>query len=179
MASQYERQRELAPWYLFVAALLSSIVVILWRLYTHYLDNQIAGYYSSLIFCEKKLCIPDDLSMWGHFLRRFKDKCLSLRQEALSLCAEQRRRAVSDLVEDKRYGCRGHNTFNIIAFGFIFVVWALTLCLGCWHPIVLALSTIGLVLFLLIFVVIYKYAQRDPSSSDLQRAIDHDRSASK
>jgi hypothetical protein len=182
MASQSVQQRKWGPWYLFVAALLSSIVVILWRWYTQYLDNtMVDDAYPKIVFCECELKVNDLLTMWRHFVEKHTSKGSgsSKEKELMELSSTERMKFVSELSKHKRYGCRGHNTINLIAFLCLFVVWTVSLCLGYRNTILLVLSVFGLVLFLAILaVIVFNYGQLDPSSDDLKYAIDQVRSSS-
>jgi len=171
VASQYEKQRDLAPWYLFVAALLTSIVVILWRLYTHYLDNKIVKEYPWIFFYESKLDVPGcDLIKWKNFIEKYAGKDSDIWAKAKSLDAEQRRRFVSILAKRRRYGCRGHNGINLAALVYLIGVWILAIWLGMEiHQeafMALVVSVFSLV------AVVCAYGQQNPSEEDIRSAID-------
>jgi len=113
-------------WYIFIGAILSSISVFLWRWYTHYLDKQIMeDVYPSLAFYEAKLKIPEDLSTWAGVINKAlsKEKNHDTYLQAMLLRPDQRKNAVRYLIKEKCYGCRGHNTINIITIIYVTLVW--------------------------------------------------------
>lgn len=155
-------------WYLFVAALLSSIVIVLWRWYSHYLDKAIINIYPEIVKYEAKLGAKDE-GVWIYLIKNVLGK--SENQELKDLTEDQKKKFVEELVQRKQIGCRGHNTFDIIGLVCIVLMWIISVSLShCWQLGVW--STIGLfssVGFLgLIFCI---YRQKNPSDNDIKNAI--------
>jgi hypothetical protein len=168
------RQEKIGPWYLFIAAVLSSIVVILWRLYTQYLDHQIArGVYPKLVFCEHQLSIPEELNMWDEFLEKRKKQIGQLRTELEGMCAQQKHAFFSKLSGMRRSGDRGHKPFNSAALVYVLCVWTVSLYFCSCSQAVLYLSMIGLLVSSLVMAhIMWFYAQQKPCLKDLQGLID-------
>jgi hypothetical protein len=177
MASQYNQQRELSPWYLLVAAFLSSIVIILWRWYTHYLDNmRVNDAYSKIVFCEHELKVDDLLTMWRHFAKKHTSKGSgsTREKELMELSSTERMKFVSELSRHRRYGCRGHNTFNLIALVYMVVMWTVSMVGASYsHSALVAwLSLFGFFLSGLIFTLLFCfYFQKDPSETDIREIL--------
>lgn len=125
------------PNYLLAGAVLSSISVLMWRWYTLYLDKQIIDVYPSIAFYEAKLRIPDNLSTWAGVVNKAirkekshdsesncnsKNGNHSLYIQAMRLRPDQRKIAAQHLIDQKCYGCRGHNTINIVTLIYIFFI---------------------------------------------------------
>jgi hypothetical protein len=167
-------EQKVAPWYIFGAALLSSMVVILWRFRTHTLDNTIVNdAYPKIVFYEHKLKMPEELTQWAHFCRTYiSEKQEGLFDRLMELDGEDRRKIVLQLSKKRRYGCRGHNTINKVALGYLTFAWGMSIWSGLRSGEVLGFSmgglvcSVGVMAYLMTF-----YTQRDSSLDELKEAI--------
>jgi len=165
--------------YLLIATILSSIFLILWRWYAHYLDNAIAGLYANFIFCESSLGLPDDLGTVGNLLgmKVFRDKGT----EWNGFTPVQKAKVVSKLFEKKRLGYRGHRGIDIVALVAIIVM--ATVCVfsfrGDWWTVIINIKLkmsrclyIAIILVPILMVLLYYwfYCQKNPREKDLENA---------
>lgn len=159
--------------YLFAAAFISSITVILWRWYTHYLDKEVMkDVYPSIAFYEAKLIIPDDLSSWAGVVNKAikKEKNHTIYTQAMLLSPDQRKIAVQHLIEQNCYGCRGHNAIDIIAIVYVFLIW----CIPLWifkKMHVYFVTGLVISIFFLTLTAIVLYRQRNPLVEDIKEVI--------
>lgn len=113
-----------------LAAAVSGVALGLWRLYSHYLDDRIAGLYADLMLCEEVLRVPADLGTIAYLER--ETSSLN-RLSAAELKPEQKRAAVKNLHLQKRLGARGQRAFDLVASFLLLLflvvfVWSLFLC---------------------------------------------------
>lgn len=107
--------------YIAAAAALSAISVGLWRLYTHYLDHQIAGLYPDLILYEESLSVPPSHGTLGYLKKNVPGLADVFSEKSLN--AKKQSETVSGLVEKKRIGHRGHLWLDLFALGIIFIMF--------------------------------------------------------
>jgi len=62
-------QSQVQPLYILVAAALSSILLGLSRLFTHWLDDNIAELYPDFLLYESRLAVPPDRGTSGYLIR--------------------------------------------------------------------------------------------------------------
>jgi hypothetical protein len=156
-------------WHIFIAALLSSVVVILWRWYSHHLDKAITGLYPELVYYEGILGAEDDEGTWGHLKKNlFKSK------KTDRLTPLQRKIVIAQLVEDRLVGCRCHNAFDFIAGLTIMLGWIITLFLS-WNGYCRCLKScivIGFVVSAFFLSLVFAlYCQGKPSKTYITNAI--------
>jgi len=117
------------PSYIVLAAFLSSLSLFLWRLYTHYLDNQIAELYPDFLLYEEVLGVP-----YGHGTKEYLSKNVPFLEEHVflnhHLKSDEKLDVVKKLIEKKRVGCRGHNVIDIIALAAIFLMLVSSVIFG-------------------------------------------------
>jgi len=139
-------------WYIVIASTTSTITLLLWRLYTHYLDNNITRLYPDFLFYERTLNVPSDYGT-GRYLKKF----ISRLNHALPMSElKHRETLISKLIEERRVGSRGHWLLDLIAAAFaillIYVTNRVTPC--SWlemiqHP---ELSDFNHLIFYIIFL---------------------------
>jgi len=117
------------PLYIVLAAFLSSLSLFLWRWYTHYLDNAIAGLYPDFLLYDKVLGVPYGHGTKGYLSKKvpFLEKCLF---SNCHLGFDGELKAVSELIKNKHIGCRGHNVIDFIAITAIFLMLFLSVKFG-------------------------------------------------
>ena len=112
------------PLYIVIASFLSSISLLLWRLYTHYLDHQIARLYPDFLFYEEELSVPYDYGIRKYLIKNVPNlKCVFLDNH---LKFQEKLEAISILVEKKRIGNRGHKKFNVGVLVLMFAMLVLS-----------------------------------------------------
>jgi hypothetical protein len=156
--------------YLAVAAGLSSIMLGLWRLYTRYIYNRIAGLYPDLLLYEKILGIEPDHGTTAYLVGTIPRLRRLLSGERLN--PNQKGEAISYLVAEKRMGRLSHIIIDIIVLGIIISLFGL--CISLYSKVQLLLATGSLVVtiigFLLVICSIFAF-QRYPSQSIITAAL--------
>ncbi len=181
------------PWYIIIATILSAIFLILWRLYARYLDNAIANLFSTFIYCESILGLPDGIGTVGYLLRiksPISRKQVFTEDQIIkwyTLCPEQKSKVIEELFNMKRIGARGHFAIDMITFVTIilmFICCGLSVIFKCysqiflcnnkpWH-IILTIFTVWYIISIIIIVMLSLYylfwwylCQKDPRDKDL------------
>ncbi len=161
---------------LLVAAALSTIVLVLWRLYAHYLDNALAYLYPELLLYESKLGVQPDYGIIA-FLTKAVPKLKPILLDKDKLTAEKKVQVVLKLVEKRKIGYRGHLTIDIIVLAFILV----TLFAGFMLPgkpafcssflcsLFIALLA-DIIILLLFYIFRLHFCHRNPSNDDIDEA---------
>lgn len=108
------------PLFIGVASAISSIVIMLWRLYTRYIDNHIAGLYSDFLLCEGVLSIPTNSGTSGYLMRAVPIVNRFLADN--NLTREQKLKGISSLISSKRIGRRGHFWFDVCSLVLILIM---------------------------------------------------------
>ncbi len=156
--------------FLAVAAGLSSILVGLWRLYTHYIYNRLAGLYPDLLLCENILGIEQYRGTAGYLQRSIPRLRRILGGNELN--PNQQQEAIAFLVERKGLGRRSLLVLDFI--GIALIIMMFVLCISVHNKIQLALAAgtiIATILgFVLILCGIFTF-QRYPSQSIVATAI--------
>lgn len=157
--------------YILLATALSAIVLGAWRLYTHRIDNNIAGLYPDFIFCEGVLRVPPDYGTSAYLIRAVPNVHKILRNK--NLTPQQKTKGILDLVKLRRIGRRGHLRVDISALVFVSVMGLVStvlqsqsklsgLATGCF-----ILISIGL--FSIIWAI-FAY-QKNPSEKDIENIL--------
>ena len=118
---------------LVIAINVVAIVMILWRFYAHYIDNDIVEGYKKIIRCEHNLGIHDDDKVSLLYSLENVDNNLGLkrlksyeeiesRKLSLDKKFEEKMKIIDLLTKRKKMGYRGHYWFNVLT---IFVISAL------------------------------------------------------
>lgn len=159
------------PLYIGVAAAVSSTLLGLWRFYTRYIDDHIAGIYPDFLLYESKLGVPPAHQTSGYLVKAVRNvSCILL---ALDLKPEQKLEGIRRVIKSKRIGRRGHLWFDLsvlaailVMLGGSFYVLRSDLCsfstIGCFLGIVFGLS---LTLFEFFFY------QREPSKNFIEKTL--------
>jgi len=107
--------------YIIIAASVSSILIGLWRLYTRYIDNQIANLYPDFLLYEGTLSVPPDHGSCGYLIRNVPNVDLILNA---NINLDKKINGIKELVERKCIGNRGHILFDIFAIVIIVMLLA-------------------------------------------------------
>ncbi|MFX0199357.1 MAG: hypothetical protein ACFFCW_24805 [Candidatus Hodarchaeota archaeon] len=100
--------------YLIIACALSSILLGLWRLYTHYIDNHIAGLYPDFVLFEGVMSLPSELGTSGYLSRENPRLAHILEGEKYPL--GKKVEILREIVKSKQIGKRGHGGIDIFVF---------------------------------------------------------------
>jgi len=115
---EYIRVAGERPTLFLIPSAVSAITLGAWRIYTRYLDDQIASLYSELIFYEASLSVPSNFGTSGYLIKNVPQVKPILESELLP---EKKAKAIKMLAEAKRIGNRGHVTIEIATLVFIFL----------------------------------------------------------
>lgn len=99
------------PLYIGIASALSSILLMLWRFYTRWIDNNIAGLYKDFLFFEGILSVPSEYGTSGYLMHAVPAVNPIFQDNKLK--PEQKREGINKLIQLKRIGRRGHLWFDI------------------------------------------------------------------
>jgi hypothetical protein len=116
-------------WFLIIATNLSALLLILWRYYVHYIDNDIAKNYKRLVYYENILMgnpsmphkqsifqnVLNDLPYWKAYTQGKFDKNNQEKEKSL----DKKYQTFCNLVDAKRIGHRGQLYFDIAAYCLI------------------------------------------------------------
>jgi hypothetical protein len=156
--------------FLAVAAGLTSIMLGLWRLYTRYIYNRVAGLYPDLLLCEKILGIESHQGTAGYLQRSIPRLRQILGEKQLN--PDQKLEVIAFLFDRKSLGRKSHIVLDFIVVALIITMFVL--CVGVHSNIQLPLA-IGTIIativgFLLVLCGIFAF-QRYPSQSIIKTAI--------
>jgi hypothetical protein len=113
------------PLYIGIASALSSILLALWRLYSRYIDNAIAGLYPDFLLCEGILSVPAEHQTSGYLIRAVPNASPILLDNVLQ--PKQKVEGIRNLVLSKRIGRRGHLWFDLSVLIVISVMFGASL----------------------------------------------------
>jgi hypothetical protein len=103
-----------------IAINLSVLLILFWRYYVHYIDNDIAKNYPRLIYFEEALLgfkvTPLKCSILTGLIKKWP---VSLKNKITTKPIDQKYKIIENLVENKRIGYRGQLYFDITAFCLI------------------------------------------------------------
>jgi hypothetical protein len=152
------------PSYILIGSAVSSVTLGLWRIYSRYIDNQIAALYPELVLYEARMTAPLDLGTSGYLVRNVPN--LKPIFEA-KLTEEKRSKAIAMLVESKSIGNRGHKVLDLATLSVVIILFIGTL-LSLWrvsflmNPIYI-ICLIGIVSGLVLVIVALCHYQSNPS----------------
>lgn len=167
------------PTLMCIPSAISAVTLGLWRLYTRYLDNQIAHLYSEILYYEVMLSTPHNSGVSGYLCRHvpFIESIITSKLEPL-----KKAEAIESLAKAKRIGNRGHALIDLGVLGFIvftlvasvFAFWwvfihkgnNLELYNGLGYVVCLILILFGI---LLVFFALHN--QRNPSRDLITKVI--------
>lgn len=156
--------------YLAVAAGLSSLVLGLWRVFSRYTYDRIAGLYPDLLVCEQSLGIESNQGTAGYLRRAIPRLSRILSGEELN--PNQKSEAVSFLVRKKSMGRLSHIVIDITVLAVIAGMFVLLVSMYSKIELSLAIgSIISTILGFLLLVFSMLSFQRYPSHSVITAAI--------
>lgn len=163
--SEYIKLGGALPSYILIASAVSALTLGGWRLYTHYIDNQLAALYPELLLYEAKMSVPSDLGVSGYLIRNVPHIKPILEGK---LSDEKRSKAIAFLAESKRIGHRGHRMIDLATLFFI-ILTLLESLVSLWRVNSFAgtlylICFIGIVVGLALTIFALSYYQKNPST---------------
>jgi hypothetical protein len=144
--------------YLFSVSALSSIIISLWRLYTRYIDNHIAGLYPDFLLYEGMLKVPTNRSTCKYLSDEVPHVGKILNSKNVEV--ERRVEFVSQMVAERRMGDRGHWWIDVVMLFIILVMTAGTIWIACPYT---TCYLVGNVIALVVMVWAMTGFQRNPT----------------
>lgn len=161
---------EAQPLYIALAAALSAITLGMWRLYTHHIDNHIAGLYPDFLLYEGILSVPSDHGTSGYLIRAVPRVNLIFSDKDLTI--EQKLEGISTLVKLKRIGRRGHLAIDLFTLVVLLGMFAVSLSLRSASQSSLAIACFtGICIGFLFILIGLFYYQRDPSKRFIEEVL--------
>lgn len=162
--SEYIKAGGGLPSYVLIGSAVSAITLGGWRLYSRYLDNQIAALYSELVLYEAKMAVPPGLGVAGYLIRNVPNVKPIFDS---NLSEKKKSEAIAILSESKNLGSRGHFVIDLVTLCAVIIVFIVSL-LSLWHAdsfaepiyIVCLIGIVGGLALVLIALCCY---QRNPS----------------
>lgn len=159
-----------------VLSFISIGLILIWRSFAHYLDDDIVKIYGEIIKIENQLHVPSKFSLFNNLIDSFqsnrvcseKDPDENLFQFIKNITPTKRILFFECLLKDKKMGARGHDKWDKIAIiltGFFFLV---------------IFATFGFFSLLAGFVILISYLyianpenfHSNPSIYDLKKALE-------
>lgn len=159
-----------------VIALNSSIILLMvWRYYIHYVDNEIVKNYPRLICFEHALIGFPITSNCPSIFNQLVQKipCWKEWFEKHDTNWDYQYYIIKQLVNSKRMGYRGHNLFDNITFylcGVVFLIEVVLSIMNSYTLYLLISSAFTLVLIFLFSYILYYYRQQEPTVNDFKMA---------
>ena len=97
-----------------ILGIISIGLLLLWRYFAHYLDNDIAKTYIDIVKIENRLGVPPEISMFDRLI-----DSLTTNQKVKQLDDDQKVKFLECLNKNKMMGYRGHDKWDNIAFVLI------------------------------------------------------------
>jgi hypothetical protein len=109
------------PYFFSAAAAISALVLVFWRSYIHYLDDQITNLYPELLEYEGMLNVPRWSGISGYLSWNVRGLRPMLHNRALT--NHQRVMAIESCLQgrQRRIGRRGHGRFDVLVASVILV----------------------------------------------------------
>ena len=171
------------PSYVFLGTVVSALSIGLWRLYVHYLDNQITHLYPEIVLYE---CLSSVTNHPTGVRAHLVWNCPILNNIFTSgLSPEQQADIVKTLVRQRSIGNRGHRLFDVIAVITILVlicfsIWSVEYINADWkwyYFAALAVITFGLALVKIAYCKGQKNPRNENTVSDLIKNIDNSKTS--
>ena len=114
-----------------IAINISIVVLILWRFYAHYIDNDIVNCYRKILYCENELGVEYKITLLSNLERESGSPGLKRLEtynkiESSGLSDGQKFKEkmelVDRLIQNKKMGDRGHFWFNFLTISLITVL---------------------------------------------------------
>jgi len=158
------------PSYIVLAAAISAVTLGAWRLYTHYIDNHIAGLYPDFLLYEGILSVPSDHQTSGYLIRAVPRLDLILLDNDLT--PAQKLEAIATLVKSRRIGNRGHLPFDLSTLAIVLVMFVVSLILRSELQSFLAVGCLTVISIGLLFVLLGLFGyQRNPSKRFIEKVL--------
>ena len=157
--------------YIALAVALSAVLLGLWRLYTHCIDNHIAGLYPDFLDCEKALAIQPNRGTGGYLVRAVPRVGQILSSSELN--SDQKVAAISYLVEKKKIGRRGHLAIDLVVC--LIVTGMFVLCLSLLDRVLVSIAIgcfIATFIGLVLVVCCLFCFQMNPTDENINDAIE-------
>jgi hypothetical protein len=167
------------------------IILLIWRYYSHLIDNELVSCYKRILFCEEKLDIPFEASL-ASWLEKVIEFELPSKKDSVELVRKKKYFEQSDtnknliiqkLIDINRSGYRFHNIWDktsayIISFLLIGQLWFFDIHFNQFKDIFIPMSIyipIGYDFALYGLTKDFKNnitIQRDPSNEELEKIIE-------
>jgi hypothetical protein len=145
-------------------AIISIFILLTWRCFAHYIDNDVASNYSRIMQFEKKLEVPQECSIFIGLIRglvkNFNNE--NLRLEINNLCENQRIELINQLHQKNQLGYRGHFWWDI--FALLIIDISVAIFLQGFFVILIVIIPISLICYKL--SVAHLDFQIDPTESE-------------
>lgn len=144
---------------------ISTILLGLWRLYTRYLDDNIANLYPDFLLYEGVLDVPVNRGTSGYLIRNVPNVDGILKG---NFTLEKKVEAIAKVVRSKRIGSRGHWVIDLFVSVISLFILSVTITLSIQRKLdcstsLITLSMMGVgILFLIVGILRY---QRNPSEN--------------
>jgi hypothetical protein len=171
-------------------------LLLIWRYFAHYIDNDIAKIYIDIVKTENQLEVPPYLSLFNNLVDTLTNnkKCSknspqidSLNQEIKQLCLDQKVRFFECLYENQKMGCRGHDRWDKVALiiiticsiGFILSIryFEVSIIQFFLFPqfffILCSLSSLVIMILILCIVIVFtsNNIQKNPTEEEIKSAL--------
>jgi len=110
----YEKRIDAIPLF----AIITIGILLFWRYFAHYIDDDIASSYSRIMQLEKNLQVPQELSIYCGLIRKISKNGEFL-TKANNLPRDAKIKLIDHLLREKRLGYRGHDRWDLVAFVLI------------------------------------------------------------
>jgi len=110
-------------------AIITISILLLWRYFAHYIDDDIAGNYSKILQLEKNLEIPIECSIYPGVLEKISKKDESHKKGKIE---DVNIKLIDQLWKEKQLGYRGHDKWDKVAFVLIFLFFGLFNIVHIW-----------------------------------------------
>jgi hypothetical protein len=113
-----------------ILCVISIGLLLIWRCFAHYIDDDIAKNYVDIVKIEETLGVSPHISLYENIIDSLTNvkKCQkntyqfnSLNQTLKKLCSNHKIRLFECLYEKQKMGSRGHDMLDVLALGFIFI----------------------------------------------------------
>jgi hypothetical protein len=124
--SEYIRSGGSRPGFILIGGAISAATIVGWRLYTRYLDNNIASLYSEIFYYEKTLGVPANMGISKYLINNIREKKIALNTQV-----------IETLYEAKQLGSRGHHLFERVSLAYVMsLIFIEVIALAvCWKSI--------------------------------------------
>jgi hypothetical protein len=158
-----------------IISIISIGLLLIWRYFAHYVDNDIAKTYVDVVKIEDRLGMPSNLSLYENnvdSLTNYKNcgkgtqKHLLLNQKLKELCSNHKIKFFECLYEKKKMGYRGHKEWDVVAILIISLLFGLLLFSRNFHVTVISriMNSLAFLFLILITILVFtsQNIQKDP-----------------